>query len=130
MLAPLGLFARIGAGCVGVAADVPGHRFYRLETNLPGSLKPLAVWHRCDGCADIENRIKEIGDSFGMKRRDCKGFWATEALHQMAITAYNLCVLLQRQLGQEDPVQLQTLRLRLFTRAAVWSRAQGRPALK
>ena len=110
--------------------DVPGYRFQALVTNLPRSMKPLAVWRRYNGRADIENRIKELGDQFGVKRLACRGFWATEALHQMAITAYNLCVLLQRRLGQEGHVQLQTLRWRLFTRAAVWSRAQGKPTLK
>jgi len=45
-----------------------------------------------------------------VKRLACRGFWSIEALHQMAITAYNLCVLLQRQLGQEGHVQLQLLR--------------------
>ena len=88
-------------------------------------MKPLTVWRRDNGRADIENRIQELGDPFGVKRLPCKGFWATEALHQRAITADNLRVLLQRRLGQEDHVQLQTLRLPAFTRAAVWSRAQG-----
>lgn len=88
-------------------------------------MKPLTVWRRDNGRADIENRIQELGDPFGVKRLSCKGFWATEALYQRAITADNLRVLLQRRLGQEDHVQLQTLRRPAFTRAAVWSRAQG-----
>jgi hypothetical protein len=110
--------------------DVPGYRFQALVTNLPRSMKPLEVWRRYNGRADIENRIKELGEQFGVKRLACRSFWATEALHQLAITAYNLCVLLQRRLGQEGHVQLQSLRWRLFTRAAVWSRAQGKPTLK
>jgi hypothetical protein len=110
--------------------DVPGYRFQALVTNLPRSMGALAVWRRYNGRADIENRIKELGEQFGVKRLACRGFWATEALHQMAITAYNLCVLLQRRLGQEGHVQLQTLRWRLFTRAAVWSRAQGKATIK
>ena len=88
-------------------------------------MKPLTVWHGDNGRADIEKPIQELGDPFGVKRMSCKGFWATEALHQRAITAYNLRVLLQRRLGQEDQVRLQTLRRPAFTRAAVWSRAQG-----
>ena len=110
--------------------DEPGYRFQALVTNLPRSIKPLEVWRRYNGRADIENRIKELGEQFGVKRLACRGFWATEALHQLAITAYNLCVLPQRRLGQEGHVQLQSLRWRLFTRAAVWSRAQGKPTLK
>ena len=68
-------------------------RSFTLATNLPRSMKPLTVWRRYKGRADIENRIKELGDQFAVKRLACRGFWATEALHQMAITAYNLCVL-------------------------------------
>ena len=99
-------------------------------TNLPSHFGALTVWRRYNGRADIENRIKELGEQFAVKRLACSGFWATEALHHMAIAAYNLCVLLQRRLGQLEHCQLQTLRWRLFTKAAVWSRAQGKPTLK
>ena len=57
-------------------------------------------------------------------------FWGTEALHHLAIAAYNLCVLLQRRLGQLEKGELNTLRWRLFNRAAVWSRAGGKGTLK
>ena len=57
-------------------------------------------------------------------------FWGTEAMHQLAIAAYNLCVLLQRRLGQLEKCELNTLRWKLFGRAAVWSWAQGKPTLK
>jgi hypothetical protein len=110
--------------------EVPGYRFQALVTNLPGHLGALTVWRRYNGRADIENRIKELGDQFAVKRLACLGFWATEVLHHLAITAYNLCVLLQRRLGQLEHSQLQTLRWRLFTKAAVWSRAQGKATLK
>lgn len=110
--------------------DVPGYRFQALVTNLPRHLGALQVWRRYNGRADIENRIKELGDQFGVKRLACAGFWATEAVHHLAIAAYNLCVLLQRRLGQREHCQLQTLRWRLFTKAAVWSRARGKPTLK
>lgn len=80
--------------------EVPGYRFQALVTNLPGTLGALAVWRRYNGRADIENRIKELGDQFGVKSLTCSGFWATEAVHHLAIAAYNLCVLLQRRLGQ------------------------------
>ena len=110
--------------------EVPGYRFQALVTNLPSHIAALTVWRRYNGRADIENRIKELGEQFAVKRLACSGFWATEALHHMAIAAYNLCVLLQRRLGQLEQCQLQTLRWRLFTKAAVWSRAQGKATLK
>ena len=105
-------------------------RFQALFTNLPSSVSPLQAWCEYNGRADLENRIKELGDQFGIKRLCVDSFWGTEALHHLAIAAYNLCVLLQRRLGQLENCQLNTLRWRLFSRAAVWSRAQGKPTLK
>jgi hypothetical protein len=110
--------------------DVPGYRFQALMTNLPASVSALEVWRRYNGRADIENRIKELGDQFGIKRLCVDNFWGTEAMHHLAIAAYNLCVLLQRRLGQLEKCELNTLRWRLFSRAAVWSRKQGKPTLK
>jgi DNA-directed RNA polymerase subunit N (RpoN/RPB10) len=110
--------------------DVPGYRFQALITNLSASWSVLSLWRRYNGRADSENRIKELGSQFGVKGFCCPSFWATQALCQFAIWAYNLCVLLQRELGMLEKVELQTLRRLLFCRAAVWSRAQGKPTLK
>ena len=110
--------------------ELPTYRFQALVTNLPPSVDALAVWRRYNRRADLENRIKELGEQFGIKRLCCRGFWATEALHQLAIAAYNLCVLPQRRLGQLAKCELTTLRWRLFARAAVWSRARGKPTLR
>ena len=110
--------------------EVPGYRFQALVTNLPASVDALGVWRRYNGRAEIENRIRELGEQFGIKRLCCQSFWATEALHHLAIAAYNMCVLLQRRLGQLDKCELNTLRWRLFGRAAVWSRARGKPTLR
>jgi hypothetical protein len=110
--------------------EVPGYRFQALVTNLPPSVDALGVWRRYNGRAEIENRIRELGEQFGIKRLCCQSFWATEALHHLAIAAYNLCVLLQRRLGQLEKCELNTLRWRLFARAAVWSRARGKPTIR
>ncbi len=110
--------------------QVPGYRFQAFITNLTSNVSALEVWYRYNGRADLENRIKELGDQFGIKRLCVSNFWGTEALHHLAILAYNLCVLLQRKLGQLELCQLNTLRWRLFSRAAVWSRAHGKPTLR
>ena len=111
--------------------EVPAYRFQALITNLPAvRLDALNVWRRYNGRSDLENRIKELGHQFGIKGLCCQSFWATEAAYHLAITAYNLCVLLQRRLGQLAKCELITLRWRLFTRAAVFSRAQGKATLK
>lgn len=110
--------------------EVPGYRFQALITNLPPSVGALTVWRRYNGRADLENRIKELGEQFGIKRLCVNHFWGTEAMHHLAIAAYHLCVLRQRRLGQLEKCELNTLRWRLFGRAAVWSRARGKPTLK
>ena len=80
--------------------EVPGYRFQVLVTNHPRHMGALQAWLKYNGRADIENQIKELGDQFGVKRLACAGFGATEAVRHLAITAYNLCVLLQRSLGK------------------------------
>ena len=110
--------------------EVPGYRFQALVTNLPASWSAVAIWRRYNGRGDSENRIKELGSQFGVRGLCCRKFWATEAACQLAIWSYNLCVLLQRELGRMHKVQLQTLRWLLFCRAAVWSRAHGQPTLR
>jgi hypothetical protein len=110
--------------------EVPGYKFQALRTNLPPTVPALEVWRRYNGRADIENRIKELGAQFGLKGLCCRSFWATEAACHLAITAYNLCVRLQRRLGQPQRAELTTLQRRLFTCAAVFSHAAGKPTLK
>ena len=109
---------------------VPGYRFQALVTNLSASWSALAIWRRYNGRGDSENRIKELGSQFGVKGFCCQKFWATQAVCQLAIWAYNLCVLFQRELGLLEKIELRTLRWRLFNCAGVWSRAQGRATLK
>lgn len=110
--------------------EVPGYKFQALVTSLPDWVRPLDVWRRYNGRADSENRLKELGRQFGIRGLCCHKFWATEAAHLLAILGHNLCALLQRELGKLEKMELATLRMRLFTQAAVWSRAQGRPTLR
>jgi hypothetical protein len=110
--------------------DVPGYRFQALVTDLPDYVCAVDVWRRYNGRADSENRLKELGRQFGIRALCCQKFWATEAAHLLAVLAYNLCVLLQRELGKLQKIELNTLRMRLFVHAGVWSRSQGRPTLR
>ncbi len=110
--------------------ELEGCRFQALVTNLPMGVDALTAWRRYNGRSDLENRIRELGEQFGIKRLCVDSFSGTEALHHLAIAAYNLCVLLQRRLGQLEKCELNTLRWRLSGRAAVWSRAGGKPTLK
>jgi len=86
----------------------------------------LAVWRRDNDRAAIKNRIKELGRHFRMKGRCGQKFWSTDAACHLVIAADNLCVLRQRRLGQPGKCEQVTLRWRLFTRPAVFSRARAR----
>ena len=110
--------------------EVPGYKFQALRTNLPPGVSALEVWRRYNGRADIENRIKELGTQFGLKGLCCRSFWATEAACHLSICAYNLCVGLQRRLGQPQRAELTTLPSRLLSCAAVFSHTAGKPTLK
>jgi len=76
------------------------YRYQALVTNLASNMDALNVWQCYQGRADLENRIREMGDQFGIRRLCVRNQWGTEAMHHLAIAAYNLCVLLQRKLGQ------------------------------
>jgi hypothetical protein len=110
--------------------EVPGYKFQACGPTCRAPINALEVWRRYNGRADIENRIKELGTQFGLKGLCCRSFWATEAACHLAICAYNLCVGLQRRLGQPQRAELTTLRWRLFACAAVFSHAAGKPTLK
>lgn len=110
--------------------DLPGYRYQALITNLPRWYSPVAVWRQYLPRGDAENRIRELGRQFGIRGFCSQSFWGTEATCHLCIAAYNLCVLLQRELGALKKVELNTLRTQLFLRAGVWSRAQGRATLR
>ena len=110
--------------------EAPGYQFQALRTNLPATVSALEVWRRYHGRADIGNRIKELGAQFGLKGLRGRSFWASEAACHLALCAYNLCVGLQRRLGQTQHAELTTLRWRLFSCAAVFSHRPGKPTLK
>lgn len=91
---------------------------HRQTTEVAG----LTVRRRYNGRADLENRSKEPGEQFGIKRLCVERFWRTETMHHLAIAAYNRCVLLQRRLGQWEQCDLITLRW-----AALWPRGHVEP---
>jgi hypothetical protein len=69
-------------------------------------------------------------DETGQSAEGCHGAGGLREFGFSEKRAYNLCVLLQRRLGQLEKCELNTLRWRLFGRAAAWSRAGGKPTLK
>jgi hypothetical protein len=50
--------------------DVSGYRLQALVTNLSRSVSALPVWRRYHGRAEVENRIKELGDQSPKLFRD------------------------------------------------------------
>jgi hypothetical protein len=80
--------------------DVQGYLYQALVTNLPQSVRPIAVWREYNGRAGCAEVIKQLVADFALPNLCLKGFWATEAALSLAIVSYNLCTLFfQRKLG-------------------------------
>jgi hypothetical protein len=91
--------------------DVPGYMYSIYVTNL--ELAPAEVWRLYHGRADSENRIKELGEDFGMRGFASENFWATEAAFRSVLLAYNLFALFrQAVLGGLGQQTLSTLRFK------------------
>lgn len=110
--------------------DCPGHLYQALVTNLPPSVRPIAVWRECNGRAGCEEVIKQLDADFGLPQLCLEKFWSTEAALSLAIVSYNLCVLFQRRLGWLERVTAATLRFRLFTTGGIISRTAGRTTIR
>jgi Transposase DDE domain group 1 len=101
--------------------EVEGYTFQALVTNLPESVPPIAVWRDYNLRAGCEGVIKQLDMDFALDKLCLKKFFATEAAMSLAVVAYNLCVLFQRQLGWLNRVTASTLRFRLFTTGGIIS---------
>jgi hypothetical protein len=106
--------------------DCPGYLYQALVTNLPESMRPIAVWREYNGRAGCEEVIKQLDADFGLPQLCLGKFWSTEAALSLAVLSYNLCVLFQRRLGWLDRVTAATLRFRLFTTGGIISQTAGR----
>jgi hypothetical protein len=110
--------------------DCPGYLYQALVTNLPLSVKPLAVWREYNGRAACEGVIKELDAGYGLPQLACQTFWATEAVLSFGVLAHNLVVLFERKLGWLEAVTVGSLRYWLFVTAGVISQPQGRTTIK
>jgi hypothetical protein len=110
--------------------DCPGYLFQALVTNLPASVRPIAVWRDYNGRAGCEDVIKQLDADFALPKLCLKKFWSTEAALSLAVFSYNLCVLFQRHLGWLDRVTAATLRYRLFTTGGIISETGGRTTIR
>lgn len=110
--------------------DCPGYLYQALVTNLPQTLRPIAVWREYNGRAGCEEVIKQLDADFGLPQLCLQSFWATEAALSLAILSYNLCVLFQRRLGWLERVTAATLRFRLFTTGGIISQTAGRTTIR
>ena len=89
------------------------YRYSLFVTNL--TLPAKSVWDLYRERADVENRIKELKDDFGMDSFNVNEFFATEAALNFVIMAYNLMSLFRQAVpGGKTHHQLKTLRYKLF----------------
>lgn len=110
--------------------EVEGYSFQALVTNMPVSVRPIALWRDYNQRAGCEGVIKQLDMDFALDKLCLKKFYATEAAMSLAVMSYNLCVLFQRRLGWMDRVTAATLRFRLFTTGGIISKAGGRTTIR
>jgi hypothetical protein len=110
--------------------DCPGYLYQALVTNLPETVRPIAVWREYNQRAGCEGVIKQLDADFALPDLCLAKFWGTEAALSLAVFSYNLCVLFQRRLGWLERVTAATLRFRLFTTGGIISRTAGRTTIK
>jgi hypothetical protein len=110
--------------------DCPGYLYQALVTNLPRTVKPLAVWRDYNGRAACEGVIKELDAGYALPQLACQSFWATEAALALGVLTHNLIVLFERKLGWLQAVTIGSLRYWLFVTAGVISHPQGRTTIK
>lgn len=111
-------------------------QFAALVTDL--DLPATAIWRLYRGRADCENRIKELKYDFAAGSFNTRDFWATEATLNTVMLAYNLMSLLRQVLLKASAIKhssqsvqhtLQTLRYKLFAKAAYITTESRRPIL-
>jgi hypothetical protein len=110
--------------------DCPGYLYQALVTNLPRTVKALAVWRDYNGRAACEGVIKELDAGYALPQLACQSFWATEAALALGVLTHNLVVLFERKLGWLQAVTIGSLRYWLFVTAGVISHPQGRTTIK
>jgi Transposase DDE domain group 1 len=112
------------------------YRYGALVTDL--DLPAQEVWRTYRGRADCENRIKELKYDFAAGSLCTADFWATEASLSAVMLAYNLMSLFRQAAlkasvhqshGKEVQHTLQTLRMKLFTKAAFITQSGGKKIL-
>ena len=112
-------------------------RFSAIVSDL--DLPAQTIWRTYRGRANCENRIKELKYDFAADSFAMQDFWATEAALNTVMLAYNLMSLFRQVLlktvvirkGVKVPMQhtLQTLRFKLFARAAYTTTESRKPIL-
>ncbi len=109
--------------------DVPGYTYSIYVTNL--DFPPAEVWRLYLGRADSENRIKELGEDFGMRGFVVNNFWGTEAAFRSVLLAYNLFALFrQTTLEGSGNKRLSTLRFECIAIGATLGREGRKKVLR
>jgi len=111
-------------------------RFSALVSDL--DLPAEVIWRIYRGRADCENRIKELKYDFAADSFNMRNFWATEAVLNTVMLAYNLMSLLRQVLLKTSAAKhasstvqhtLQTLRYKLFAKAGYITTESRKPIL-
>jgi len=105
------------------------YRYSCFITNM--NLPAKAIYDLYRKRADSENRIKEIKYDFGAESFVVKNFWATEAVLNFSMMAYNIMSLFRQAiLRTKSQPFLKTIRHQVFAIAAYFDEKQNTKVLK
>lgn len=106
--------------------ELPGYRFHALVTSLTDV--PEQVWHFYNGRADVENRIKELKQDFGLGGFCLHSFYGTEAVFRLICFLFNVLVVFKDQVLSTPSEHLAQLRHRALVVGGILG-AEGRKKL-
>lgn len=108
-------------------ADQYRYSCYITDLDLPASI----VWSSYRARAEAENRIKELKYDFAMDSIVQQDFWATEAMINMTIMAYNLMSLFRLVVINSPKQQmLKTIRMKFLAIPTYIQKHSGKKTLK
>jgi hypothetical protein len=105
------------------------YRYSCFITNM--DLPAKVIYDTYRGRADCENRIKEVKYDFGAESFNVNDFWATEAVLNFVMMAYNLMSLFRQAIINGKSQQfLKTIRYKIFAIGAYMIKSGNSRILK
>ena len=108
--------------------DIPDYTYTAIWTNM--SLEAVEVWRFYNHRADVENRIKELKEDFGVDGFCLDSFHGTEAVLRLIGFLYNLITLFRDRVLETAKPRLRTIRFQILLVAGVLGAAGKKTVLR